>query len=80
MPVRARNRYRKCWVLTNVSFTLGTESPRRAPPQLVTETLLSRMAWFAAHLTLHCRCPSLHDAPKIHIVDGAIQMRYREGM
>ena len=28
---RARHRYRKWWVLKNVTFTLGTERPRRAP-------------------------------------------------
>ena len=32
--VRDRNRYRKWWVLKNVTFTLGTESPRRAPPRV----------------------------------------------
>ena len=33
--VCARNRYRKWWVLKNVTFTLGTDPPSRAPtPEL----------------------------------------------
>ena len=32
---RARNRYRKWWLLKNVMFTLATELPRRAPTQKI---------------------------------------------
>ena len=31
-PGRARNRYRKSWMLKNVTFALTTESPTHAPP------------------------------------------------
>ena len=38
--VRARNRYRKWWVLKNVTFTLGNDRPTRAPPHLLHQTEL----------------------------------------